>query len=58
MVSFVRNQKKSDRFANMKLFSETVNLFMGHHRKILRASSKLARGKFAENWPETFKNAT
>ena len=31
---------------------------MGHHRKILLASSKLARGKFAENWPEIFKKCS
>jgi len=56
MVSFVRNRAKSDRIANMTLFSQTVHLFMGHRRKTLRACSRLARGKLAEiaNWPEIF----
>ncbi len=57
MVSFVRNQEKTDRIVNMELFSETVHLFMGHRRKTLLSCSKLARGKLAEiaDWPEIFK---
>jgi len=56
MISFVRNQAKSDRIANMELFSETVHLFMGHRRKTLLSCSKLARGKLAKiaDWPEIF----
>lgn len=56
MVSFVRNQAKSDRIANMELFSEIVHLFMGHRRKTLLSCSKLARGKLAKiaDWPEIF----
>ncbi|MGB2865549.1 MAG: 16S rRNA (adenine(1518)-N(6)/adenine(1519)-N(6))-dimethyltransferase RsmA [Sedimentisphaerales bacterium] len=56
MVSFVRNQAKSDRIASMELFSETVHLFMGHRRKTLLSCSKLARGKLAEiaDWPKIF----
>ena len=56
MVSFVRNQIKSDRVANMELFSEIVHLFMGHRRKTLLSCSKLAGGKLAEitKWPEIF----
>lgn len=56
MVSFVRNQAKSDRIENMELFSETVHLFMGHRRKTLLSCSKLARGKLAEiaDWPKIF----
>ena len=60
MVSFVRNQAKSDRIANMELFSETVHLFMGHRRKTLLSCSKLARGRLAEitNWQEIFEQCS
>jgi 16S rRNA (adenine1518-N6/adenine1519-N6)-dimethyltransferase len=56
MVGFVRNQAKSDRIANMELFSEIVHLFMGHRRKTLLSCSKLTRGRLAEiaDWPEIF----
>jgi 16S rRNA (adenine1518-N6/adenine1519-N6)-dimethyltransferase len=56
MVGFIRNQAKSDRIANMELFSEIVHLFMGHRRKTLRACSRLANGKLVKitNWPKIF----
>jgi len=56
MVSFVRKEEKLGRIKNMELFSETINLFMGHRRKMLKACTKLARGKLAKinNWPEIF----
>jgi len=56
MVSFVRKEAKLGRIANMEFFSETINLFMGHRRKMLKACTKLARGKLAKinNWPEIF----
>lgn len=56
MVSFVRKEEKLSRIKNMELFSETINLFMGHRRKMLKACTKLARGKLAKinNWPEIF----
>jgi 16S rRNA (adenine1518-N6/adenine1519-N6)-dimethyltransferase len=56
MVSFVRNQAKSDRISNMELFSEIIHLFMGYRRKTLLSCSKLARGKLAEiaDWSEIF----
>jgi 16S rRNA (adenine1518-N6/adenine1519-N6)-dimethyltransferase len=57
MISFVRDQAKYERIANMELFSETVHLFMSHRRKTLLACTKLARGKLARipDWPEIFK---
>ena len=60
MVSFVRNQAKSDRIANMELFSEMVHLFMGHRRKTLLSCSKLACGKLKKNtdWPEIFEQCS
>jgi 16S rRNA (adenine1518-N6/adenine1519-N6)-dimethyltransferase len=56
MVSFVRKEAKLGRIQNMELFSETLNLLMGHRRKMLKACTKLARGKLSkiENWPEIF----
>jgi len=56
MVSFVRDEEKISRIRDMKLFSEVVNLFMGHRRKMVKACSKLAKGKLAEikNWQEIF----
>jgi len=56
MVSFVREDAKLGRIQNMEFFSEAVNLFMGHRRKMLKACTKLARGKLAkiDNWPEIF----
>ncbi len=61
MVGFVRKEEKYRRIEDMDLFSETVNLFMGHRRKTLSACSRLARGKLAKinnakriNWPEIF----
>ena len=60
MVSFVRNQAKSERIENMKLFIETVNLFMGHRRKMLKTSSKLVKKEQLkiENWPKIFKKCS
>jgi 16S rRNA (adenine1518-N6/adenine1519-N6)-dimethyltransferase len=56
MVSFVRNNAKSDRITNMELFSEILHLFLGHRRKTLTSCSKLAHGKLAEiaDWHEMF----
>ncbi|MBA7679486.1 hypothetical protein ES703_87783 [subsurface metagenome] len=56
MVSFVRKEAKLGRIQNMEFFSKTVNLFMGHRRKMLKACAKLARGRLAkiDNWPEIF----
>jgi 16S rRNA (adenine1518-N6/adenine1519-N6)-dimethyltransferase len=56
MVRFVRSQTSADQIENMELFSEIVHLFMGHRRKTLLASSKLAREKigYLANWPQIF----
>jgi len=60
MVSFVRNQIKSDRIANMELFNKIVHLFMGHRRKTLLSCSKLAGGKLAEiaDWAKIFEQCS
>lgn len=60
MVSFIHKRKKSDRIANMKLFSQIVHLFMGHRRKTLQACSRLSRDKLEgiANWPEIFEKCS
>jgi 16S rRNA (adenine1518-N6/adenine1519-N6)-dimethyltransferase len=54
MISFVRDEGKSDRIADMELFSETVHLFMGHRRKTVQSCCKFAEGRLAgvTNWPQ------
>jgi 16S rRNA (adenine1518-N6/adenine1519-N6)-dimethyltransferase len=56
MVRFVYKQEKAEQIANMELFSEIVHLFMGHRRKTLSASSKLAREKLGHiaKWSQIF----
>ncbi|MBN2313102.1 MAG: ribosomal RNA small subunit methyltransferase A [Sedimentisphaerales bacterium] len=56
MVRFVHSREKAEQIANMALFSEIVHLFMGHRRKTLSASSKLAREKLGHitDWPQIF----
>jgi len=56
MVSFVRKKEKLSRIQNMELFSEVVNLFMQHRRKMLKGCTRLAAGKLTEvrSWPKIF----
>jgi len=60
MVSFVRRKEKAERIHNMELFREVTNLFMGHRRKMLKACTKFAVGRFAEidDWPRIFENCS
>jgi 16S rRNA (adenine1518-N6/adenine1519-N6)-dimethyltransferase len=58
MVSFRCDLEKSTRIADMELFGKIVNLFMSHRRKTLLASSKLAHGELAKNWPEIFEKCS
>jgi len=60
MVSFVRKEEKASRIKNIKLFSEVVNLFMQHRRKMLKACSKFATGSLGKisNWPEIFEQCS
>lgn len=60
MVSFVRSEEKANRIKNIKTFSELVNLFMTHRRKMLKACTKLATGKLAQinNWLDILKYAS
>jgi len=56
MISFVRNNTKVSRILNMELLSATVNLFMSHRRKMIKACTRFAAGKFAgiEDWDQVF----
>ncbi|MHC4461703.1 MAG: 16S rRNA (adenine(1518)-N(6)/adenine(1519)-N(6))-dimethyltransferase RsmA [Planctomycetota bacterium] len=56
MVRFVRKNAKVSRIQNMELFSEVVNLFMQHRRKMLKGCTKLAAGELTKIhiWPKIF----
>ena len=60
MVSFARRSEKPSNTHSTQLLSDTVSLFMGHRRKMLKACTKLARGKLAKigNWPEIFEQCS
>ena len=56
MVEYRQDPGKAKRIKNSKVFKETINLFMGHRRKMLKACTKFAKGRLKEitNWPEIF----
>jgi len=60
MVRFVRQNEKVARIRDIQLFSQTVNLFMGHRRKMLKACTRLAHVKsgHAANWPAIFEQCS
>ena len=60
MVRFVRKEEKAGRIKNTKLFSEAVNLFMQHRRKMLKACTKFATASLAEisNWSDIFEQCS
>jgi len=60
MVSFVCKSEKLSKIQSMQLFGQTVGLFMGHRRKMLKSCTKLAHGKLAkiDNWPEIFEQCS
>lgn len=57
MVRFQQDEEKAARINDIHIFKETVSLFMGHRRKMLKATTKFAEGKLAviRNWQEIFK---
>ena len=57
MVSFVRKEEKVGQIKDIHIFSDIVNLFMQHRRKMLRACTRFAAGRLAEidNWPQILK---
>lgn len=56
MVSFARKEDKVSCIKSMELFSEVINLFMGHRRKMLKACTKFTQGRLAriDDWPDIF----
>jgi len=60
MVLFVRQNEKVARIRDIQLFSQTVNLFMGHRRKMLKACARLAYAKTGHvaNWPAIFEQCS
>jgi len=58
MVSFIRNEEKIRQIHNIDIFSELVNFFMQHRRKMLKACTRLAPERFAHihNWSLIFEN--
>ena len=59
IVSYVRDKKKVSRIHNIAFLKETVNLFMGHRRKMLKACVKFAEGKLEKvhSWGDIFERA-
>jgi 16S rRNA (adenine1518-N6/adenine1519-N6)-dimethyltransferase len=60
MVRFVRQNGKVARIRDIQLFSQTVNLFMGHRRKMLKACARLAHARLGNvnNWPAVFEQCS
>ncbi len=60
MISFVRKEEKAGRIKNFKFFSDVVNLFMQHRRKMLKACTKFATGPLGKisNWPQIFEQCS
>jgi 16S rRNA (adenine1518-N6/adenine1519-N6)-dimethyltransferase len=60
MISFVRKEQKAGRIKNLELFSDVVNLFMGHRRKQLIGCIKSAQNKPKEitNWDKIFEKCS
>ncbi len=56
MVRFDRDPAKVAEIHNVPLFKETVNLFMNHRRKMMRACVKHAEGRMANvhHWEDIF----
>lgn len=59
IVSYVREEKKVSRIHNMAFLKETVSLFMGHRRKMLKACVKFADGELEKvhSWGDIFERA-
>ena len=56
MVRYIRDEMKVAQIKDIDLLKQTVNLFMGHRRKMLKACTKFAVGRLKEvaDWPEVF----
>lgn len=59
IISFERDPEKAARIADVDLFNQCINLFIGHRRKMLKACTKLATGKLEQiqDWQSIFEKA-
>ena len=59
MVTYQRQSKKVAAIKDMELLLQTVSLFMGHRRKMLKACVKFAEGRLAgvHHWTDVFDRA-
>ena len=59
MVVFERDPKKAAQIHDMATFRQTITLFMGHRRKMLKACVKFAEGtlEHIRHWPTIFDEA-
>jgi 16S rRNA (adenine1518-N6/adenine1519-N6)-dimethyltransferase len=60
MVAFVHQEEKASRIKNLQAFSETVHVFMGHRRKMLKTIGRLASARLGQinNWPGIFQRCS
>lgn len=56
MVKYSRSHEKINKIKDITLLQEVIALFMGHRRKMLKASTKFAQYKLKKisNWPRIF----
>lgn len=56
IVTYHRNNEKISQIKDMLIFSEIINLFMQHRRKMLKACTKFTTGRLGHitAWPEIF----
>ncbi len=56
IVKYTRDQAKTDKILNLPLLADTLNLFLGQRRKMIKASAKNAQGKLKsiKDWPGLF----
>ena len=56
IVSYTRDQQKTDRILSLPLLADTLSLFLGQRRKQIKAAAKNAQGdlKHIKNWLQLF----
>ena len=59
MVIYQMQSEKIAAIKDMELFQQTISLFMGHRRKMLKACVKFAEGRLAQvhHWTDVFDRA-
>lgn len=56
VVKYTRDPAKTDRILNLSLLADTLTLFLGQRRKMVKAAAKNAQGplKTIQHWPNLF----